>query len=318
MGDAPWYTKRLMKIVDKASIEEKSLLKKFWISQQDLEHVRAAGKLLEPVMDDFVEDFYRWLADQVEYELFFGGNTATLERVRRMQSAHWRDFFNAPIDGGFIRSRRHIGAIHAKIGLPNEIYCASVSVSTALLFGRLHNLKLEPADIGEMITSVSKLIYLETYLVLDEISKLQKETIDGHNAMLLQVSTPVTPIWEGILLLPLVGIIDSSRTQDIMNKVLSKIAEMRTKVFVLDISGVGAVDTSVANQLIRITKATRLMGCESIISGISPSIARTLVELGVNVGEVKTTSTLRDAFESALKITGEEILRHQIGRDTRK
>ena len=135
----------------------------------------------------------------------------------------------------------------------------------------------------------------------------QQQTLDSIAKALLEMSTPVTPIWEGILLLPLLGIIDSGRTQDVMNKTLTKIAETRAKVFVLDISGVGTVDTAVANQLIKITQATQLMGCESIISGISPAVARTIVELGVKVGEVKTTATLRDAFEMALKSTGVDI-----------
>jgi methyl-accepting chemotaxis protein len=87
-----------------------------------------------------------------------------------------------------------------------------------------------------------------------------------------------------------------------------RISETRAKVFVMDISGVSTVDTAVANQLIKITKATQLMGCESIISGISPAIARTIVELGIHVGEVKTTATLRDAFEIALRMIGENPL----------
>ena len=115
-----------------------------------------------------------------------------------------------------------------------------------------------------------------------------------------EMSTPVTPIWEGILLLPLVGVLDSMRAADIMKKSLSTISETGAKVYVIDISGVPTVDTAVANQLIKITKATRLMGCEAIVSGISPSIAHTMVELGINIDEIHTTATLRDAFETAL------------------
>ena len=85
-----------------------------------------------------------------------------------------------------------------------------------------------------------------------------------------------------------------------MEKTLSRIAESRARVFVMDISGVVTVDTAVANNFIRITQATRLMGCDCIISGISPNVARTLVELGANVGEVRTTATLRDALQLAL------------------
>ncbi|MFY8148111.1 MAG: PAS domain S-box protein [Prochlorococcaceae cyanobacterium] len=122
-----------------------------------------------------------------------------------------------------------------------------------------------------------------------------------------ELSTPVTPIWDQILLLPLVGILDSTRAASIMTKSLEMISQTRARIFVLDISGVATVDTAVANQLIKITKATQLMGCEAIISGLSPAIARTIVELGVNVGEIRTTATLRDAFETALTSLGTRI-----------
>lgn len=121
---------------------------------------------------------------------------------------------------------------------------------------------------------------------------------------LQEMSTPVMPIWDAILLLPLVGVVDSARTDDVMRKSLERISETRSKVFILDISGVPAVDTAVANQLLKITKATQLMGCETIISGLSPAIARTMVDLGVDVGEVRTTATLRDAFSISLRKVG--------------
>jgi methyl-accepting chemotaxis protein len=121
---------------------------------------------------------------------------------------------------------------------------------------------------------------------------------------LQEMSTPVTPIWDDILLLPLVGVVDSTRTDDVMRKTLTRISETRSKVFILDISGVPTVDTAVANQLIKITKATRLMGCETVISGLSPAIAHTMVDLGIDVGAVRTTATLRDAFKIALRQVG--------------
>jgi methyl-accepting chemotaxis protein len=120
------------------------------------------------------------------------------------------------------------------------------------------------------------------------------------NLALEEMSTPVMPIWDGILLLPLIGVVDSARTDKVVNKTLERINETRSKVFLLDISGVPAMDTAVANQLLKISKATRLMGCETVISGLSPAIARTMVELGVEVGEVRTTATLQQAFAIAL------------------
>ena len=120
----------------------------------------------------------------------------------------------------------------------------------------------------------------------------------------MEMSTPVTTIWEGILLLPIVGILDSKRTQDMMDSILDKIARTQAIVTLLDISGVAIVDTAVANHLIKVTKSTRLMGCETIISGISPSIAHTIVDLGIEVGEMRTTATLRDALIMALERCG--------------
>ena len=125
---------------------------------------------------------------------------------------------------------------------------------------------------------------------------------DEMDRTLQEMSTPVTPIWDGILLLPLVGVVDSTRTDDVMRKTLNRISEHQSKIFILDISGVPTVDTAVANQLVKITKATRFMGCETIISGLSASIAHTMVDLGVDVGEVRTTSTLRDAFRIGLQL----------------
>ena len=121
------------------------------------------------------------------------------------------------------------------------------------------------------------------------------------------MSTPVTAIWDDILLLPLVGIIDSRRAQDIMASTLDAIGRTQAKVMIMDISGVAVVDTAVANYLIKITRAARLMGCQCIISGLSPSIAQTIVELGIDVGTVETTATLKVALSRAFHMAGANL-----------
>jgi rsbT co-antagonist protein RsbR len=284
--------------------ELESILFKFDITSADVALVREAGTLMDASLDDMVGDFYAWLGQHEEYKTFFGGNSHTLQRVHALQLDHWRSFFRANLDESYFASRRHIGGVHARIDLPNDIYCAGMCLSDRLLNQRLRSMTPPPANLDAMASSVSKMVFLDNFLVLDEISRIYKEKIVANSKALMEMSTPVTPIWDGILLLPLVGILDSVRTHDIMNKTLAKIGETRARIFVLDISGVGAVDTAVANQLIKISKATLLMGCESIISGISPAIARTLVELGIQVGDVRTTATLRDALQIALRKIG--------------
>lgn len=134
--------------------------------------------------------------------------------------------------------------------------------------------------------------------------KRSEAKIHAQQKAMMQMSTPVTAIWNDILLLPIVGFIDSQRAQDVMSAILSNIDETRARVFIMDISGVAVVDTAVANHLIKITKATRLMGCECMISGLSPAIAQTIVDLGIETGDIRTTATLRDALHAAFASIG--------------
>ncbi len=124
-------------------------------------------------------------------------------------------------------------------------------------------------------------------------------------------STPVNILWDNILMIPIFGLIDSKRAQEIMESMLRKIVDTESKVIILDILGVSVIDSAVANQLIRITKSTRLLGCDSIISGISPEIAQTLVQLGLELGEVITTATLKNALINAFELLGLEVSRRK-------
>lgn len=124
--------------------------------------------------------------------------------------------------------------------------------------------------------------------------------VQKRSLALLEMSTPVTKIWDGVLFAPIVGIVDSKRSVDIMNKALSSIADTRAGTLLLDISGVAVVDTAVANHLIKIAKAAVLMGCRTIISGISPAIAQTVAELGIDLGAIQTTSTIEAALRESI------------------
>jgi rsbT co-antagonist protein RsbR len=230
----------------------------------------------------------------------FFSSEDTVERVKRLQKVYWVDFFNGVVDQRYVDYRVHIGEIHAQRDMPNLIYFAAMLRFQLLFMEELMASDLAPERRRPAVRAFNKLLALDTYVTSDQIAQFAKRRVIDSGKAMLAMSTPVTSIWDGILLLPLVGIVDSQRTQDIMEKTLSRISESRARVFVMDISGVVTVDTAVANNFIRITQATRLMGCDCIISGISPSVARTLVELGANVGEVRTTATLRDALQLAL------------------
>jgi rsbT co-antagonist protein RsbR len=289
----------MSQLVTSQSLTAQSLLDRFDVSTEDLALLKQCGSVLSDKIDGVVDKFYEWLGQQPEFNVFFSSKD-TVERVKKLQKVYWADFFNGVVDQRYVDYRVHIGEIHAQRDMPNLIYFAAMLRFQLLFIDELTASSLPPEQRRPAVRAFNKLLALDTYVTSDQIAQFAKRRVIESGKAMLAMSTPVSSIWDGILLLPLVGIVDSQRTQDIMEKTLARIAESRARVFVMDISGVVTVDTAVANNFIRITQATRLMGCDCIISGISPSVARTLVELGANVGEVRTTATLRDALQLAL------------------
>jgi rsbT co-antagonist protein RsbR len=135
----------------------------------------------------------------------------------------------------------------------------------------------------------------------------REEVIRRQGEEMLELSTPVIQLWDGILALPIIGTLDSSRTQIVMEALLEQVVATRSPIAILDITGVPTVDTLTAQHLLKAVAATRLMGAECIISGIRPQIAQTIVQLGVNLGDVVTKASLADAFRLALKKLGHSI-----------
>ena len=283
------------------ALDAKSLLERFDISPEDLVLLKRCGERLvsSNKIERIIDEFYEWLGEQPEFSIFFNSQD-TVDRVKKLQEKYWEEFFSGVVDQEYIDYRVRIGDIHAQRDLPNLIYFAAMAHWGQLFSDAIVSCDFSHDDTSRAFTAFDKLRLLDMYVTSDQVAQFARRRLMESGKAMLEMSTPVTSIWDGILLLPLVGIVDSQRTQDIMEKSLSRIAETRARVFVMDISGVVTVDTAVANNFIRITQATRLMGCDCIISGISPSVARTLVELGANVGEVRTTATLRDALQLAL------------------
>ncbi len=141
----------------------------------------------------------------------------------------------------------------------------------------------------------------------------REEIIHRQQQELLELSTPVIKVWEGVLTLPLIGTLDSARTQVVMESLLQQIVATGASIAILDISGVPAVDTLVAQHLLKTVAATRLMGAECIISGIRPEIAQTMVGLGVDLSGVRTKGSMADALKEALKALGLRVLGSESG-----
>ena len=144
--------------------------------------------------------------------------------------------------------------------------------------------------------------------------KTREEVISRQQTEMLELSTPVVKLWEGILALPLIGTLDSERTQVVMENLLQEIVRSEAGIAIIDITGVPTVDTLVAQHLLKTVAAARLMGADCIISGIRPQIAATIVHLGVNLGDVVTKATLADAFAIALRRSDLAVVKISVDR----
>ena len=177
------------------------------------------------------------------------------------------------------------------------------------LFARLRADVKESAALADAMWQATLLLDDLGLYTTEAYQKSREEVILRQQRELLELSTPVVALWDDILALPLIGTLDSSRTQVVMESLLQKIVETGASTAIIDITGVPTVDTLVAQHLMKTVAAARLMGADCIISGIRPQIAQTIVHLGVDLSAVTTKASLADAFTVALKRTGASINR---------
>jgi rsbT co-antagonist protein RsbR len=162
----------------------------------------------------------------------------------------------------------------------------------------------DPRQTADAVWDVTLLLDKLGLYTVTAYQRAREGVINRQQQELLELSTPVVKLWEGILALPMIGTLDSARTQIVMESLLQKIVETESQIAILDITGVPTVDTLVAQHLLKTVTALRLMGAECIISGVRPQIAQTIVHLGVDLQGVTTKANLADALALALKRIG--------------
>ena len=165
------------------------------------------------------------------------------------------------------------------------------------------------ADATEAMWVATRLIDALGLFTAETYLRTREEIIHRQQEELMELSTPVVKLWQGVVALPLIGTLDSARTQVVMESLLEKIIETDSALAIIDITGVPTVDTLVAQHLLKTVAAARLMGADCIISGIRPQIAQTIVHLGLDLSEVTTKASLADAVVVALQRTGFAIVR---------
>ena len=179
------------------------------------------------------------------------------------------------------------------------------------LFNILQQELKDPQELYVQSQKIGRLIDSFSVTTFESFIKGREEVILRQTDEISEISTPVIRVWDGILALPIIGTLDSARTQIVMESLLQEIVESGSSIAILDISGVPAVDSLVAQHLIKTVAATRLMGAECIISGIRPEIAQTVVHLGIDLTDVLTKSTLASALKTAFQMMQLQVTKKQ-------
>jgi len=180
------------------------------------------------------------------------------------------------------------------------------------VFNRLRvRFEREPQALADGVWEATKILDSLGLFTAEVYQKGREQLIVKQQEEMLELSTPVITLWEGILALPVIGTLDSARTQVVMENLLERVVETGSTLAIIDITGVPTVDTVTAQHLLKTVAAARLMGAECIISGIRPQIAQTIVHLGVDLGDVLTKAMLADAFSIALRRRGLTVQRRE-------
>ncbi len=278
----------------------------FELTPADLQRLSGLRAFAEARTDEIVEAFYELLLRHPETRKFFP-DESTVRRVKKQQRDYFLGLFSGVVDKDYVEHRARVGAAHERIGMPPKWYLGAYRRYMELLHERLVAHFTDPAEAHAAFHCAQKLVFFDMSIALDTYIAANVDALKRHQAAIRELSTPVIRVHERILLLPLVGTIDSRRAHQIMETVLTKVTEDQAKVLILDIAGVPVVDTKVADHLLKTTAAVRLVGAKTILTGISAQVARTIIQLGVDISAMDTQSRLSDGIELALSLIGKSI-----------
>jgi rsbT co-antagonist protein RsbR len=256
-----------------------------WLSNQMTSGTWRSGRIQESQLRDESQRFFGLLVQAVQHGVEFD--------TRGPQWAAIREFLTE-----LSRSRATQGFS------PSQVAAFVFSLKQALFKRVTESLKTEPPALASTLWEATLLLDALGLYTTELYQQAREQLIARQQEELIELSTPVVQLWDGILALPLIGTLDSERTQVVMENLLQRLVATGSGIAVIDITGVPTVDTLVAQHLLKTVSAAQLMGADCIISGIRPQIAQTIVHLGIDLSSVATKASLADAFRLALKRRG--------------
>jgi rsbT co-antagonist protein RsbR len=271
--------------------------------QQNLADVKP---IIRSNVEALVDTFFAHLANLDEAKVLLGYKELT-SQVRNLKRAHLLEMVEGRYDMKYVEQRISLGLLYGRVGLPTKVYLGAFRAVLALA-GELI-LREFPTDGFPKFISLQKVAYFDIAVHTDVLTHERERTIGRQSEAIRELSTPVLQIRDRLLLLPLVGVIDTHRAQLITENVLKAIRTARAKVVVIDVTGVATIDSKVANHLVQTVTAARLMGALAIVTGITADVAQSMVALGIELAPFTTVGDLQGGVELAEDRLGYHVTR---------
>jgi rsbT co-antagonist protein RsbR len=268
--------------------------------EEDVKVLKGLNEFAQMHADSVVEDFYKHLLSYEETRASFQ-DPATLVHFKQLQKEYFLGLTQGSYGADYVANRIKVGIVHRRIKVDLKWYLGSYNFYLQGVMGRLfESFAREPKKAVAGLQSLMKVVFLDISLAIQTYVR----TIQQQQEAIRELSTPVLQVRRRLLMLPIVGVIDSQRAKQLTDSLLRAIRANRAKVVVMDITGVGAVDSKVANHLIQTVAAARLMGTAVIVTGLSAEVARALVGLGVDLTKLNTVGDLQGGLEEAERMLG--------------
>jgi rsbT co-antagonist protein RsbR len=263
--------------------------------------LRDLSPLSKAYADEVVEDLYRQFLRFDETRAFFPDD-ATLKHVKAMQKQYFLGLTTGEYGQEYLANRLHVGRVHQRIGLSPRWYIGAYSIYMQSVIPRVVDaFGSDPKKAQHTIIALLKIIKLDQELAITTYIAASEAVIARQSQEILEISTPVVQIWEGVIVAPLIGMLDTRRAQQFTERLLTRVVETRSSVALVDITGVPMVDTHTAQYLLEAIAAVRLLGAQLVLTGVRPAIAQTLVHLDIDLEGIVTRTSLEAGLRYAME-----------------
>lgn len=287
-------------IADFESWEEQ---KKFFLfSSEDVQNLKKLYPTITEFGDEVVEELYDYLLRFEDIRAFLN-NDSVIRRLKAAQKKYFLEMMSGEYGQSYYESRIKVGIVHKKLGVPPRLYMGAYSYYLQLMVPKIYrSSRFSTEQANQLYTALYKIISLDQQLAISGYVHEVEEIISRQSQEILEMSTPIIQIWEGIVAAPIIGTLDSQRAQQFMEQLLDKIVATRSLIAMIDITGVPQIDTATAQYLIDTISAVNLLGSKVIITGIRPAIAQTLVHLNISLKDITAMPSMGAGLKKALEL----------------